>query len=152
MLRCLGARAIGIVKSPNKSPYLILYASEVVAHVERLFMEMYSGNQAIVPTMSWRELGVMEGIYGRCWPSFDGRRVDFENCVMNLDCWTMKDEEAIFMQQAAVRFHFSAKVWGLQRGFLERVLISHAPPNSTARHLLQKLVKFCRRCFENGWL
>jgi len=119
--------------------YLILFQSEVLGHIERLLMEMYSGNQRIVPKALWEWFGVVDGIYERSWPSFDAEYMDFGKHELNLYLWPNDREEVlVFVQGCAVRYHFSAKVWGLQRVLLEGVFRRHVFAGSTKAIALKR--------------
>jgi hypothetical protein len=130
MLRCLADPLMKL--RVEGDDYLILFKSEVLGHIERLLMEMYSGNQRIAPKTIWECFGVVDGIYERSWPSFDPEYVEFVKHELNLHMWLRdKEDELLFVQAAAVRYHFSVKVWGLQRALLEGVFRRHVFAGST---------------------
>jgi hypothetical protein len=101
-----------------------LYASEVIAHVERLLVEMFSGNESLVPKTMWDHYDVVDGIYTRSWPSFDKYKLNFAKKEISLVSWPRvgPEETLYFIQRAGVQFHFSSKVWGLQQGLLEGLI------------------------------
>jgi len=124
MLRCLIQHALKILNRKGIDPYEMLYASEVVANVERMLIEMFSGNESLVPRRYWDHFGVVDGIYERGFPSFDKYKMNFERGELNLRDWprTKEERNLIFMQCAGVKYNFSTKVWSLQMNILSRAV------------------------------
>jgi hypothetical protein len=124
MLKCLVDPAMKILANRAAKPIELFYASEVVGHVERLLIEMFSGNESLIPKALWDYYDVVDGIYTRCWPSFDKRKLNFRETEIELSNWPRVGAEEIlsFIQKAGIRFHFSSKVWGLQQGVLEGLI------------------------------
>jgi hypothetical protein len=124
MLKCLVDPAMKISANRAANPIELFYASEVIAHVERLLIEMFSGNESLIPKTLWDHYDVVDGIYTRCWPSFDKRKLHFRTTEIELNNWPRVGPEEIlsFIQKPGVRFHFSSKVWGLQQGILEGIV------------------------------
>jgi hypothetical protein len=77
MLRVLVQPATELLANSLVNSNEALYASEVIAHVERLLIEMFSGNESLVPKTLWDHYDVVDGIYTRSWPSFDKYKLNF---------------------------------------------------------------------------
>jgi len=139
MLRCLVEPALKILRQPAPPDYNVFYASELVANVERLLIEMFSGNETIVPTKYWRRLGIMDGIYEGSFPTFDKELFDLDAKDMDLDGWP-RDEEGtlMFIQEPALRYHFSNQVVSLQRSLLERCVRKESITTMTASDVLDQ--------------
>lgn len=121
-------------------PKEIFWASELVGNVERLLIEMFSGNETLIPKRYWSQLGVYDGIMNSSWPQFDPEFFDLRRNSMNLECWprTEDDMALIFIQEPAVRYHFSIGVVTLQRDLLEGVVHLECVSRMTKNEVLSQ--------------
>lgn len=140
MLRCFIEPGLDLLKKERRlSGTEMLYATELVANGERLLVEMFSGNETIVPGRYWTHFDVVDGIYHRSFPSFDKTKIDFQMKRMQLETWPTTKEEGkyMFIQSAGVRYHYSQEVYGKQIGALEKVIKEETRKELTKTELLQ---------------
>jgi len=110
---------------------------------------MVSGNESLVPRRYWDHLGVIDGMYGRLFPSFYKFKFDLGKGTMSLRDWPRgkNDDGFIFIQGAGVRYHFSGRVWGLQQSILERAIRQGGGSRLSKGEVLNCGVKVLERMF-----
>ena len=140
MLRCLVEPGLQILRSRTvPTDYEVFYSSELVGNVERLLIEMFSGNVCLVPTQYWRILGVMHGIYEGSFPSFDKVAFDLERKEADLSRWPRDEDGALmFIQEPGLRYHFSKQVVGLQKALLSRCVRAECISRMTRSEILEQ--------------
>ena len=128
----------------------ILFASEALGNIERLVAEMFSGDETLVPVRYWTSMGVIEGLKYRSWPSFDIRKFDFRTMKFDGSGWPRSKDgrEYLYIQSAGIRYHFSSKVWGLQRSMMDGVLRGIDRSPMTGLDAMSELSRVMERMFE----
>jgi len=90
-------------------------STEAVSIIERIGLEMFTGNRHMRPTRLWNYFGILEGITDRGWPSFDEGVFNLYKLQANLTEWPRdRNYFPILAQRPSVLFHYGNQVWQAQ--------------------------------------
>src|SRR5579859_167368 len=152
MLQALVDPALKLLSKRSATDYEIFYASELVGNVERLLAEMISGNETLIPKRYWQNLGPLEGLSEGSWPSFYPLSFDLEKKSIDLESWPRDedDDSLVFIQEPALRYHFSTTVVSLQKSLLEKVVQDECMSRMTKADIHHHARRGMKKAF-NEW-